>query len=141
MMIKQTNRNEVGAALLETALMMLTFLILIFAIMEGGRVMQIQQTLNAAAREGSRYSVAPLTQTSTLPTSDQVTARVQTFLSAGAINNATVSVDQSYTTGGESTKYSRVVITVPYNVVTTSMFSMLEITLRGESVMRNETSP
>jgi Flp pilus assembly protein TadG len=161
MNIDRTRRNESGSVLVEAALTMLGFLIILFAIFEAGRMMSIQQTLTNAAREGARLSVLPAWGgTDTLPTTTQVQARVQTFLDASGLNGAaaTVSVNQccdpsfpsantcSAPTGtpprcpaGEI-QYSRVTITVPYKVVSISMFSLLEVNLRGQGTMRNETN-
>ena len=133
--------------MVEAALTMLTLLVLLFAIFEAGRLLNIQQTLTNAAREGARLSVLPAAATGsppvpsdTLPSAGTVQARVQDFLNASGLNgaSATINVDQAYTVG--STVYSRVTVTVPYRIVSISMFSMLEVNLRGQAMMRNETN-
>jgi Flp pilus assembly protein TadG len=138
-----TRSSERGAVMVEAALTMLMFLVILFAIMEAGRIFNIQQTLNNAAREGARLSVAPLSQTNTLATQDQVTQRVQTFLQASGLNGATatITVDQAHAIGSGSTVGTLVTVRVPYNVLTTSIFSTLQVNLRGQALMRNETSP
>jgi Flp pilus assembly protein TadG len=153
MKVEGTKSSERGAAMVEAALTMLTLLIILFAIFEAGRMLNIQQTLTNAAREGARLSVLPeWGGTSTLPSTTQVEARVQTFLNASGLNGATATVtveqccDPSPGTctappcAVGSTQYSRVRITVPYKVISISMFSLLEVTLRGEAIMRNETN-
>jgi Flp pilus assembly protein TadG len=140
---KTTRSSERGAVMVEAALTMLMFLVILFAIMEAGRIFNIQQTLNNAAREGARLSVAPLSQTNTLATQDQVTQRVQTFLQASGLNgaSATITIDQAHAIGSGSTVGTLVTVTVPYNVLTVSIFSTLQVNLRGQALMRNETSP
>ena len=133
--------SERGAAMVEAALTLLTLLILMFAIFEAGRMLNIQQTLTNAAREGARLSVLPLQGgTSTLPSTPVVQARVQTFLNAAGLNGATatVGVNNAHTVG--TTTYSVVTVTVPYRVLSISMFSLLQVNLRGQAMMRNETN-
>ena len=43
--------------------------------------------------------------------------------------------------GSVPTEFTRVTVTIPYEVVTVSLFSDLEMTLSGQALMRNETSP
>jgi Flp pilus assembly protein TadG len=161
MKVKRRKSSERGAAMVEAALTMLTLLILLFAILEAGRMLNIQQTLTNAAREGARLSVLPAWGgTDTLPSTGTVQTRVQSFLDASGLNGstATVSVNQccdpsfpspnscSAPTGTPPTcpagsiQYSRVTVTVPYKVVSISMFSLLEVTLQGKATMRNETN-
>jgi len=164
MNVDRARTNERGSVLVEAALTMLGFLIILFAIFEAGRMMSIQQTLTNAAREGARFAVLPLQGgTDTLPTPAQVRSRVRTFLDASGLNGAVVPdgdipveqcCDPSFPsrttctapTGSPpqclagSIQYSRVTITVPYKVVSISMFSLLEVNLRGQGTMRNETN-
>ena len=144
--------QEHGAALVEAAAVMLLFLIILFAIFEAGRMLQIQQTLTNAAREGARLSVLPLQGgTDTLPSTGAVQTRVQSFLNASGLNGgaATISVNQVCcnptsttcgTCGATDIKYSRVTVTVPYRVVSISMFGLLQVNLQGQATMRNETN-
>ena len=148
MKVKSTNGSERGSALLEAAVTMLTLLVIVFAIFEAGRMLNIQQTLTNAAREGARLSVLPAAgtggvPTDTLPSVGTVQARVQSFLSAAGINGATatVNVDQSYPAGAPAgAVYSRVTVTVPYKIVSISMFKLLQVNLQGQAKMRNETN-
>jgi Flp pilus assembly protein TadG len=137
-------RSQQGQALVEAAMTLLVFVVLIFAIFEGGRLLQVQQSLTDAARLGAKYAVLPLTQTmpGTLPSSGSVQTKVQSFLQATHIQVPTtdIAVDQ-VTIGGSTTTYSRVTVTYPYQVMTIRMFGGLNMTLTGKSLMRNETSP
>jgi Flp pilus assembly protein TadG len=131
--------------MVEAALTMLTLLVLIFAIFEAGRMLNIQQTITNAAREGARISVLPLQGgTDTLAPEATVRTRVRSFLDAAGLNGAVVPdgnivVDQAYNPGG-TTVFSRVTVTVPYRVLSISMFSLLEVNLQGQAMMRNETN-
>src|SRR5262245_312346 len=122
MKIEQINSRERGAVLVETAVTLLMFFVVLLAIFEAGRMINIQQTLTNAAREGARLSVTPLTGTSNLPTASDVRTRVRSFLNAAGLNGYSVTDDdidvvQNYdpdTTDTDTTTYTRVSITVPY---------------------------
>jgi Flp pilus assembly protein TadG len=116
---------------------------ILLGIMEAGRFMNVQQTLTDAAREGARLSVAPITQTSTVATVEEIRAEVQRFLDAARIDGATIDIERPVVidTSGVPTEFTRVRVELPYEVLTLSMFSDLQVTLKGEALMRNETSP
>ena len=140
MNVDRARTNERGSALVEAALTMLGFLVIIFAIFEAGRMMSIQQTLTNAAREGARLAVLPLQGgTDTLPSDTVVQARVQSFLNASGLNGATATIVVDAVTVG-TTVSKRVTVTAPYRVVSISMFSFLEVNLQGRAMMRNETN-
>lgn len=158
MNVQGTESSERGAAMVEAALTMLTLLVLMFAIFEAGRMLNIQQTLTNAAREGARLSVlpsaasgSPPAPSDSLPTEAQVKSRVRVFLDAAGLNGAVVpdgdiDVCQAWCPGGcgtcttGATVYSRVEITVPYRILSISMFGLLEVNLHGRASMRNETN-
>jgi len=135
-------REQRGTAVVEAALTMLGFLVLLLGIFEAGRLLNIQQVLTDASREGAKLAVLPLSGTSTLPTVGEIENEVQRFLQAANIGTATTVVERpvSIVTGSVSTTFTRVRVSVPYTVLTLSMFSALEITLVGQTLMRNETS-
>ena len=142
---ERRENSERGAAMVEAALTLLTLLILMFAIFEAGRMLNIQQTLTNAAREGARLSVLPAWGgTSTLPSTTVVQARVQSFLNAAGLNGASanITVVNNHCPGCPTTPtvYSLVTVTVPYRVLSISMFSLLEVNLEGQAMMRNETN-
>jgi len=120
----------------------LGFLVLLLGIFEAGRVLNIQQVLTDASREGARLAVAPLSGTSTLPSVGEIESEVQRFLQAANIGSATTVVERpvSIVTGSVTTTCTRVRVSLPYTLLTLSMFSDLEITLTGQTLMRNETS-
>ncbi len=135
-------REQRGTAIVEAAMTVLGFLVLLLGIFEAGRLLNIQQTLTVASREGARLAVLPMSGTSTLPTVGQIESEVQRFLQAANIGTATTVVERpvSIVTGSVTTTSTRVRVSLPYTLLTLSMFSELEITLVGQTLMRNETS-
>jgi len=140
---QRRSTSERGTAIVESAIILPVFFLLLFGVFEAGRFMNTQQVLTDAAREGARLAVTPLTQTNTLPSTGEITTRVNDFLGSASITGATVTVDNavSVVTGSITTVYTRVRVDEPYQVLTVpGFFSMLQVTLRGEALMRNETS-
>jgi Flp pilus assembly protein TadG len=135
-------REQRGTAVVEAALTVLGFLVLLLGIFEAGRLFNVQQSLTEASREGARLAVLPLSGTSTLPTQGEIENEVQRLLQAANIGGAVTVVERpiSIVTGSVSTTFTRVRVSLPYTVLTLSMFSNLEITLVGETLMRDETS-
>jgi len=151
---QRRSTSERGTAIVESAIILPVFFLLLFGVFEAGRFMNTQQVLTDAAREGARLAVTPLTQTNTLPSTGEITTRVNDFLSSASITGATVTCEKGDTTpgcpynaalavvtGSITTTYTRVRVDEPYQVLTVpGFFSMLQVTLRGEALMRNETS-
>lgn len=131
--------GERGVAILESAVILLAFFVIVLGIMEAGRFLSIQQTLNNAAREGARLAVLPLTGTNDLPSDTQIENRVQAFLDSNGIQSASISVTRNVAAGGDV--FTLVQTSTTYEVLSISMFSNLEIPLSGNARMRNETSP
>lgn len=141
--MKPRGANEEGAAAVEAAMTLLLFFMVLLGIMEGGRFLNVQQTITNAAREGARLAVTPLTQTSTLPSDGEIQARVQSFLDAARISGVTVTVERPLViqANGIAMESTRVTTSVDYRVISLAVFSPLSVTLTGEALMRNETSP
>lgn len=144
-----TRTKERGAAILEAAIVLLFFFTLLFGTIEVGRFINVYQTITNAAREAARYSVTPACVTcagaGNLPSAAAVQAVAQTYLQAAyiQISNSNIAVNQNLTcmtSGPITTTCSSVTIAAPYQVISLSMFSMLQINLTADSVMRNETS-
>jgi len=134
--------SEYGTTIVESAIIMLAFFMFLFGIMEAGRFINQRQALTNAAREGARFAVAPLTGTDTLPSAGEIQAVVDQYLADANMTGATVLVDPAVTvaTGSVNTVYTRVQVQRPYQVISLSFFDMLEVTVTGEALMRNETS-
>jgi Flp pilus assembly protein TadG len=135
--------SERGSTVVESAIILLAFFMTVFGIFEAGRFLNTRQVLTNAAREGARLAVAPLSGTNTLPSTSEIQDRVNQYLASANITGATTTVDPavSVVTGSVTTVYTRVQVQKFYQVVSVPyFFNMLEVTLTGEALMRNETS-
>lgn len=143
--------TERGVTIVESAVIMVIFFMLLFGVIEAGRFLNHRQVLTNAAREGARFAVLPLSGTNTLPTEAEVQARVDGFLTASNITGATTIVKCPLgAVGCTSTDASMSVLTTDYTEVTVSkafsvvtvpgFFNAINITLEGKSLMRRETS-
>lgn len=141
--MERNKSAQSGSVLVESAMTLLLLFVILLGIMEAGRFLSIQQTLTDAAREGARLSVAPISRTSTVASVDEIRTEVQRFLDAAHMDGASVDVERPVVidTSGVPTEFTRVRVEAPYQVLTIAMFSDLEVTLKGEALMRNETSP
>lgn len=136
--------SDRGTAIVESAVTLLFFFVTLFAIMELGRFFNVQQVVTNAAREGARLSVAPISRTSVLASTEEIEEHVRSFLESARIGEAEIQVERPVTvmSGGVPNEFTRVTVTVPYRVITlTGFFAAAEIDLRGSALMRNETSP
>jgi len=154
--VSQQTAGERGVTVLEGAIFLVAFFMLVLGVIELGRFLSTRQVLTNAAREGARFAVAPLSQTNTLPNESEVKTKVNGFLNAASITGATVTTTcpvgatetctsynaaMSVVTGLVTTQYTRVTVTKPYSVITApGFFSALTINLKGEAMMRRETS-
>lgn len=85
--LKQSCRkNRRGAAVVEFALVAPIFFLLIFGMIEYGRLIMVQQILTNASREGARQAVLDGS------TSSGVQSTVNTYLQNASVNGATVTV-------------------------------------------------
>jgi hypothetical protein len=142
--------NARGATVLEMALVLPILFILLFAIMEFGRAYNIFTTVTNAAREGARFSVAPIAtgfpNAGNPPTVAQVKADVQQFLHLDGIVVPDSNIDVVQTCSGTAAcpivygetglQYSQVTVTAPYSFIYFSPFGTVNLTSRA--VMRNE---
>jgi len=79
-------RKQDGQSLVEFALVMPVFIILLFGIMEFGRLWEVSNILTSAAREGARVAAV------TAPDVEAVSGAVQNVLDAGQITNAQIQI-------------------------------------------------
>ncbi|PYS48966.1 MAG: hypothetical protein DMG13_24420 [Acidobacteria bacterium] len=136
--------KQSGTMLIEAAIVLSLLLFMIFGIMEYARFLQVQQTLTDAAREGARFGVAPTRQTATLPGASEIDSAVQNFLQSAGISGGTVTVTPvNIVTGTVTTQFRNIHVEVPYSLLTGlgGWFGVFQVTLSGEALMRNETSP
>ena len=139
----QRRDGERGAVLVESAFTLMALMLLVLGIMEVGRVLHIQQVLTDASREGARLAVTLLTQTSNLPSDSEIETEVRRFVDAALISGVSVQIERPVLvdTDGILTEMTRVSASLDYSVLTTPFFNGLELSLAGQTLMRNETSP
>ncbi|HET7747851.1 MAG TPA: TadE/TadG family type IV pilus assembly protein [Terriglobales bacterium] len=86
--------NERGVTILETAVVLPVFFLLLFGLFEFGLVFSAYHTMVGAAREGARYAVTPnpfdTTNPYSLPTNSQVAAKVCDKVSAGVFGTGQI---------------------------------------------------
>jgi Flp pilus assembly protein TadG len=133
-------RSQRGATLAEAAVGLILFFTLILGVLEFSRGFNVYQTLTNAAREGARFSVAPLPGTNTLPSNGDVVTNVQQFLAMSSVTGTTVTVNQSYigpSVGGAAVVYTVVNVSVPYK---SFLIPGNTFTISAQARMRNETN-
>jgi len=129
--------TEKGVVVVEAALTLIMFMTVLLGVMEAGRFISVYQTLTDAAREGARLAIAPDTGTSNRPGVSEIQAEVQRFLDSNAVKGTTINVDPDF---GTDSEFTRVQVSLPYQVLTASWFSDIEVTITGTALMRNETA-
>ena len=79
-------KKRCGAAAVEFAIVAPVLLLLVFGMIEYGRMVMVQQVITNASREGARRAVLDGA------TTQDVTSVVENYLTSGSISGATVSV-------------------------------------------------
>jgi Flp pilus assembly protein TadG len=123
-----------GTAVVEFALIAPLFLLLLFGIIEFGRVVMVQQLITNAAREGARMAVIEGANDSTIETD------IEDRLAGSSVPGATCSI--SLTADPVNGDRKVVTVSVPFNQVSwlsVPMLPMTPETLTSQCVMRMET--
>lgn len=132
-------KNRRGAAVVEFAIVAPVFFLLVFGMIEYGRMVMVQQILTNASREGARYAVI-------LSTNDTnaVETRVEDYLESASIRGTpTVSVTWPPSGGSDPTQPVTVSVSIPFGQVSwlpTPMFVSSTTQLTATSVMRREST-
>lgn len=79
-------RNRLGAAAVEFAVVAPLFVLLLFGLLEFGRMVMVQQVITNASREGARRAVVDQA------TAGDVTSAVTTYLTNGGVNAAAANI-------------------------------------------------
>jgi Flp pilus assembly protein TadG len=111
------------------------FLLLVFGMIEYGRMVMVYQVLTNASREGARVAVLDGATTAS------VTAQVNTYLSNGTITGATVEVLPNPPSTAEYGDPVTVTVSIPFSQVSwlPSPMYLGGKTLTSSTVMRRET--
>ena len=126
MLFKYIKSNK-GQSLVEFALVIPVFLLLLFGIVEFGRAWETMNVATSAAREGARVAAV------TGPNVGSATSAAQRILTAGNINNATISVS-----GPDANHEVQVTVTVNYTPITNFIPGLGPIPITRTTSMRWE---
>jgi Flp pilus assembly protein TadG len=111
------------------------FFLLIFGLIEFGRMVMVQQFLTNATREGARVGVLDSSTTS------EVTSAVNAYLNSANINNATITVSPNPPSNAVYGALVTVTVSVPFSQVSwlPSPMFLGSTTITASSAMRRET--
>jgi Flp pilus assembly protein TadG len=135
-LFRSCRRKRRGASVVEFAIVSPVFFLLVFGMIEYGRMVMVQQVLTNAAREGARIGVMDgATQTS-------VTSAVNNYLTAAQISGATTTVSPNPPSSAAYGASVTVTVSVGFNQVSwlPSPMFLGGRTLTATSVMRRETN-
>jgi Flp pilus assembly protein TadG len=128
--------NRRGAAAVEFALVAPVFFLMVFGMIEFGRMIMVQQVITNASREGARIAVLDGT------TGAEVISAVNSYLQGARLSGANVSVNPvEPSTAGYGAPVT-VTVTIPFGQVSwlpSPMFIGGGTVLTASSVMRRET--
>lgn len=128
-------RNRRATAAVEFAVVAPVFLLLVFGMIEYGRMVMVQQVITNASREGARAAVLDGA------TVASVTAAVNTYLSAGSITGANVKPTPDPLSSAQYGDPVTVTVSIDFNQVSwlPSPMYLGGKTLTSATVMRRET--
>jgi Flp pilus assembly protein TadG len=133
-------KNRRGAAVVEFAIVAPVFFLLVFGMIEYGRMVMVQQILTNASREGARYAVIQSTNDTTA-----VTTKVKDYLTSAKLkaSASTVTVTWPASGGSGSAQPVTVKVSIPFGQVSwlpSPMFLSSTTPLEATSVMRREST-
>lgn len=128
-------KNRRGAAAVEFAMVAPIFILLVFGMIEYGRMVMVQQILTNASREAARIGVLDGSTTA------QVTTAATNYLTGASVSGATVAVTPSPPSSATYGTPVTVTITVPFSSVSwlPSPMYLGGQTLKSVSIMRRES--
>lgn len=132
-------KNRKGAAAVEFALIAPVFFLLIFGMIEFGRMIMVQQIVTNASREGARMAILDGATTSG---HDGVNTRVTEYLQEAGIQGASVTVNPDPPDSAGWGEPVTVTVGIPFSQVTwlpTPMFVGRDMQLSSSTTMRRET--
>ncbi|NND97928.1 MAG: pilus assembly protein [Pirellulaceae bacterium] len=131
--MKRSATRRTAVAAVEFAVVAPIFMMMVFGIVEFGRMMMVQQTLINASREGARMAVMESA------TADSVVATVQDYLAGAAVDvsggSVKVTPDPSAATNNEKVT---VAISVPFSDVSWIPPFFYDGPLKASTTMRSE---
>jgi len=145
-------RSQRGATLVETAVVILLFFTLVFAVIEFGRAYNMYHAITNAARAGARYSAAPCSynvaacgaaKPGQMMDKADVESLVKSLLGSANIDptasNVVVSVQQGEAASVNNVQlgFTRVHVEAPYSFL---FLPFDTVTMKTDAVMRNENN-
>jgi Flp pilus assembly protein TadG len=129
-------RNRRATAAVEFAIVAPVFLLLVFGMIEYGRMVMVQQIITNASREGARTAVLDGATTAS------VQSAVNSYLASGSISGATVTVSPNPPSSAQYGDPVTVTVSVPFSQVSwlPSPMYLGGTTLSSSTVMRRETT-
>jgi len=129
-------RYRRAAAAVEFAVVAPVFLLLVFGMIEYGRMVMVYQVITNASREGARAAVLDGA------TTNSVTTAVNDYLTTGAVSGATVTVSPDPPSGAQNGDPVTVTVSIPFSQVSwlPSPMYLGSRTLSSATVMRRESS-
>jgi len=127
--------NRRGAAAVEFAIIAPVFFLLVFGMIEFGRMIMVQQIITNASREGARIAVLDGATTS------GVTTQVTNYLDGAGVRGANVTVDPDPPTDAGWGEPVTVEVTIPFSNVSWLPVPMFvgDMDLSSTASMRRET--
>jgi Flp pilus assembly protein TadG len=124
-----------GAAAVEFAVVAPVFVLLVFGMIEYGRMVMVQQVITNASREGARRAILDGVSASDVQTT------VTTYLTNGTVTGATITLDPANPSSASAGQPVTVTVSVPYTAVSwlPSPFFLGNATMTSSSTMRRES--
>jgi Flp pilus assembly protein TadG len=126
--------NQAGSVVIETAITLLLFMMLLFGVIEGARMMWTYNTLAFVAREGTRYA----TVRGATSLSPATVATIETYVKDRAVglDPAKMTVLTTWTPNNSAGKFVQVVVNYEYYMSTTLFVSgPLQLTSTSRTVV------
>ena len=133
---RQCRRKRRGAAVVEFAVVAPILFLLVFGMIEYGRLVMVQQVLTNATREGARKGVLDGSTTS------EVETTVTNYLTSANISGATVTISPNPPNSAGFGEPVTVSVSVPFDQVSWLPAPMFlgGVDMAATSVMRRETT-
>ena len=126
-------KDESGAAFVEFGILASVFLTLSFAIIDFGRMMWLNNTVEHVATEGARYAAVRGANKASPVDEDQVTAYVQDR--ATGVPAADIDIDVTWSPNNNPGGSVTVVVTYNYDYIIGGILGFDSVDLEGRSTM------
>jgi len=132
MLSRTSDFQRRGSVIVESAFCLLTFLIVIFAIMDFGRAVAAYNILSGAAREGTRYAVVHGKYSGAVATSSDVSNAVKKW--ALGLNSQSLTTTTTWLPDNKPGSAVKVQVTYSFKPITPAM-PQTAFTLKATSQM------